>query len=94
MQRSPDALGRGRREERAPSLSRTAPPCVELAQASASEGMLYIVRRPCLARPRGPSWLAQEPPELLDAQVLGCSDPQFPEAGSVRPSDPPGCAVE
>eukprot|EP00070_Physeter_catodon_P045508 XP_028352402.1 uncharacterized protein LOC114487282 [Physeter catodon] len=33
-----------RREERTHSLSRTAPPCVELAQASASAGMLYIVR--------------------------------------------------
>ena len=31
-------------EERVLSLLRIAPPCVELAQASASAGMLYIVR--------------------------------------------------
>lgn len=38
----PDALVGDPREECVLSLSRTAPPCVELAQASASAGMLYI----------------------------------------------------
>ena len=39
-----DALVGDPGEERVLSLLRTAPPCVELAQASASAGMLYIVR--------------------------------------------------
>lgn len=43
---------------------------------------------------QGPPRLSQVPPGPLEAQVLGCLGPKLPEAGSVRPSCPPGCAVE